>query len=129
MGTQSYAEFKQFNELWWKFLKESDQYKIFCDSLAGHADYKTAFLRKMFPIIDKGETNLSAAAVIFSEVLFLMTYERFGNVFHSSFDDWWATRRTSMSTAIVVEDLEETIEREACFFVGYCARVFKTQKH
>ena len=53
-----------------------------------------------------------------------MNYKKFGDVFRTNFDDWWKSKQSYNSDKIV-EDLEEIIERESCFFVGYCAKVFK----
>jgi hypothetical protein len=125
MRTKERSDAKRFQQLWWKFLQESDRYRIFCESLVGHADYMTAFLKKMSPFVEKAKTNISATALVVSEVWLLMTYKRFGNVFQSEFDDWWNAQDSSMSPDHVAEDLEETIEREACNFVGYCACCLK----
>lgn len=119
---------KRFYDLWWQFLKLSDPYKVFCDVLFEYPDPDQAFLNKMsiLPFVPDLLPS-SPEEMILNEMLLWMNYKKFGDVFRTKFDEWWTANNLRTLNEPVVEDLEETIEREACKFVAHCALGFKTQ--
>ncbi len=78
-------ERKAFLNLWWKYLKRSDNYKKFCES--SREDNKEESLPKQFTIPVKFEDTGDIADVVNPQ--FLWNWYNFGDVHRNSFEKWW----------------------------------------
>jgi hypothetical protein len=102
-------------QLWWEYLKRSLNYKYFCAAMyaVSEFDLETKFLEMSLQIKD----NLT-----FLKFCSLWAqYQDFGDIYHASFDDWWAKRNPEK----VVEDVSKIYKKEAFFFLQHLKHFHK----
>lgn len=97
-------------KLWWEYLKRSEPYKLYC--LSRYSLSLPYFDYELFEL----ETikNLPDDALL--RALYLkFTYDKFGDVHKSSFNDWWEKRQSDEA----VEDLSEIYKKEFFSYLKY----------
>lgn len=91
---------KEVYQLWWEYLKRSENYKDYCDiktpiRIIKRQDGK--YSKYTVAVKNPKTKKLLPIEVSHEEFLFVWNMERnwdtFGNIFKTSFDDWWKKRK------------------------------------
>ncbi|NPU86401.1 MAG: hypothetical protein HPY65_18135 [Syntrophaceae bacterium] len=88
---------REIYELWWEYLKRSDNYKIYCES----QPYPVQIIKnedRSYSIIEDGRiVDYELGTPENERTMYIWSlqrnYEFFGDIFNSSFNDWWKNRK------------------------------------
>ena len=75
-----------FNQ-WWEFLKLSENYQSICELVSELREDATEFPLKR--LLDELEKNEKFHKSIKKYMKLLAVYEKFGDVYHDDFEEWW----------------------------------------
>lgn len=96
---------KEVYRLWWEYLKRSDSYKAYCESefpvrivqSKRRKPVKNITYKIYTKVLVKNEEKIISETVPQNEFLLFWNMERnwdtFGNIFKTSFDDWWKKKK------------------------------------
>lgn len=115
---------KEVYRLWWEYLKRSQHYKAYCDAepqaikIVEKKDgtYSTA-------IMNPKTKKLTTKKVSYDQFLHLWNMQRnfdaFGNIFKTSFDNWWKKRKIKKELPVLVLNAPDVCAKLPYFVEQY----------